>query len=303
MDISQQVKDFLMTRRAKLTPQQAGLPPGGGKRRVAGLRREEVAVLAGVSTEYYAQIERGDIARASEEILHAIATALQLDDVERQHLVELAAAARPRPRQPSRPAKVHPNVEQLLTAMPTVPTSILNGRLDLVATNALGAALYSEVHQRHHGNGVPNLARYVFLDECSHRTYPDWDAVAADTVATLQAESARSSRTKAFITLIGELSTRSMEFRSLWATHNVSSHQRGKKQFHHPVVGDLTLSYEAMQLPGTSGMQMVTFLAAPGSPDEDALRLLASWSDIDQLPTEPGTSTAVDTQPSGDKGQ
>lgn len=267
-----------MTRRARVTPEQAGLPPGGGKRRVEGLRREEVAVLAGVSTEYYAQIERGDVARASEEILHAVASALQLDDVERQHLLDLSRAAGPRMRRALPVSRVHANVQQLMDAMPGLPASIQNGRLDSLATNPLGRALYAEVYERHSGKGVPNLARYLFLDEHSRETFPDWNTVAEDAVATLQAESARDTRTKAFVELIGELSTVSREFRSMWATQNVSFHRRGKKRIHHPLVGEIVLNYEALELPGAPGLQMVTFLPEPGSPAEEALGLLGSWN-------------------------
>ena len=266
-----------MSRRARLTPGDVGLPPGGGQRRVAGLRREEVAVLAGVSTEYYSQIERGDIARASDEILHAIATALRLDDVERTHLFDLARAAAPRRRRPVE-SSVHVNVQRLMDAMPGLPSSIQNGRLDLLGTNALGRALYSEIYDRHRGPGVPNLAHYVFLDEHSRETFPDWSSIAGDAVAILQAESARAPRTKSFVELIGRLSTASAEFRTLWAGHNVSDHRRGRKRVHHPIVGEVTLDYEALLLPGAPGIQMVTFLPEPGSPAEDALRLLGSWN-------------------------
>ncbi len=267
-----------MTRRAKVTPEQAGLAPGGGKRRVAGLRREEVAVLAGVSTEYYAQIERGDIGRASEEILHAIASALLLDEVERQHLLDLSRAAGPRSRRPSPVGKVHANVRQLMDAMPGLPASIQNGRLDLLATNPLGRALYTEVYDRRRGPGFPNLARYLFLDEHSEQTFPDWNTVAGDAVATLQAESARRPHSKAFLELIGQLSTESLEFRAMWATRNVSAHRRGKKRIHHPLVGEVILNYEALQLPGAPGLQMVTFMPEPGSSAEDAMRLLGAWN-------------------------
>ncbi|MDI2035910.1 hypothetical protein PJL15_03044 [Paenarthrobacter nitroguajacolicus] len=279
-----------MTRRAKLTPEQAGLPPGGGKRRVNGLRREEVAVLAGVSTEYYAQIERGDIARASEEILNAIASALQLDDVERQHLLDLCRAARPRPRQPAQEGKIHANVRQLMDAMPGLPASIQNGRLDLLATNSLGRALYADVYERHSGTSLPNLALYMFLDEHSHVTFPDWTIVAEDAVRTLQSELARVPRSKAFVELIGRLSTISPEFRSMWAAHNVSAHRRGKKRIMHPVVGELELNYEALQLPGAPGLQMVTFLPEVGSPAEDALRLLGSWN----MPSSQGPRVSLE---------
>lgn len=267
-----------MSRRARATPEQAGLPVGGGRRRVSGLRREEVAVLAGVSTEYYAQIERGDIARASEEVLEAIASALQLDDVERQHLVDLAHAARSRPRRSVASGRVPPNVQRMLDAMPDLPAMIQNPRLDLLATNALGHALYADVYAHHRGAGVPNMARYLFLQESSHEMFPDWNAVADDTVAMLQAASARTPHTRALVELIGQLSTASVDFRTKWATRNVSAHRRGKKRIHHREVGELALEYEALELPGTQGLQMVTFLPEPGSSAEDALRLLGSWS-------------------------
>jgi len=265
-----------MIRRAKTAPADAGLPAGGGHRRVAGLRREEVAVLAGVSTEYYSQIERGDIGRASDEILHAIASALQFSETERQHLLVLSRAAAPRVRQAQVTGKIHANVQQLIDAMPTVPVSIQNGRLDLVATNPLGRALYEGIYERHTGAGVPNLAKYLFLDERSRETFPQWNSVAEDAVSTLQAQSARNPCGKAFTQLIGQLSVESKEFRSLWAAHNVSAHQRGKKRIYHPTVGEVALSYEALALPGGAGLQMSTFLPERGSSADDALRLLGS---------------------------
>ena len=270
-----------MTRRAKVTPEQAGLPAGGwggGTRRVDGLCREEVAVLAGVSTEYYAQIERGDIARTSEEVLEAIASALQLDDVERQHLIDLAHAARSRPRRSVASGRVPSNVQRMLDAMPDLPAIIHNARLDLLATNALGRALYADVYARHRGPGVPNMARYLFLQESSHEMFPDWSTVADDAVAVLQAASARTPHAKALVELIGRLSTASVDFRVKWATRNVAAHRRGRKRIHHSEVGELALEYEALDLPGTQGLQVVTFLPEPGSPAEDALRLLGSWS-------------------------
>jgi hypothetical protein len=276
MDTTQQVREFLMSRRAKVTPEQVGLPRGGGHRRVEGLRREEVAILAGVSIEYYAQIERGDISRASDEILHAIAGALRLDDVERDHLFDLARAAGPRNRRPAPPKIVHPNLQRMMDAMAALPATVQNGRLDLVATNQLGRAVYSAVLEHHQGQGMPNLAKYLFLDERSRETFPDWDAVADDAVATLQAESARAPQVKAHFELIGELSTLSTSFRAKWATHNVSAHRRGTKRVRHAQVGEMSLQYESLEVSGAPGLQLVTFLAEPGSPSEDALRLLGS---------------------------
>lgn len=277
MDNSRQVREFLMTRRAKVAPEQVGLPPGDRKRRVKGLRREEVAVIAGVSTEYYAQIERGDIARASEEVLDAIAFALQLDEIERQHLLDLARAAKPRARRPATSAPVPWNVQRMLDAMAGLPAIVQNARLDLLAANPLGRALYADVYDRHRGSGAPNMVRFLFLDDRSREMFPDWNTVADDAVATLRAESARTPQAKALVELVGQLSTVSVDFRAKWAAHNVSAHRRGKKRIRHPEVGELTLEYEALELPG-AGLQLVTFLPEPGSSSEDALRLLGSWS-------------------------
>lgn len=281
-----------MTRRANVAPGQVGLPPGDRKRRVAGLRREEVAVLAGMSTEYYAQIERGDIGRVSEEVLNAIASALRLDEIERQHLLDLARAARPRAHRPASAARVPANVQRMLDAMPGLPAIIQNARLDLLTTNPLGRALYTEVYERHQGSGVPNMVRFLFLDDRSREMFPDWDVVAADAVATLQAESARAPQARALVELVGQLSTVSVEFRAKWATHNVSAHRRGTKRIRHPQVGELALEYEALELPG-AGLQLVTFLPEPGSKSEDALRLLGSWS----APDHAGPGDAASARP------
>jgi transcriptional regulator with XRE-family HTH domain len=277
MEIAKEIKDFLTTRRARITPDQVGLP-AGGRRRVAGLRREEVALLAGVSAEYYVQIERGGVSGVSDEVLDAIATALRLDDEETKHLFILARAAvtRPRRRKPARARVEMPEpVQALVDAMITAPAVVQNGHLDIVGANALGRALYADVYDR--VDGAPNLARFIFLDRRADETFPDWNNAADDAVAMLRMEAARSPYSAAVTGLVGELATRSDEFRTRWAAHDIKAHRRGTKRFHHPVVGDLTLRFEALEVASAAGLTLYGFTAAAGSSSEEALRLLSSW--------------------------
>lgn len=283
MDIGQDIKGFLMTRRARITPEQVGLPPGR-RRRVPGLRREEVAQLAGVSIEYYTQIERGHVAGVSDEVLDAVAGALQLTEAETAHLFDLARAGAVKPgrRRTTRRAGVAlpDGVQQLLDSMVGAPAVVLNGHLDVVAANALGRALYAPVFGR--TGTTPNLARSVFLDPSADATFPDWSAAADDVVALLRAEAARAPDSPAVVALIGELATRSEPFRTRWAAHNVKAHHHGAKRFRHPAVGDLTLTYNAFELPGADGLSLFGYTAVPHSPAEQALKLLASWVATEQ---------------------
>ncbi|MEN0137430.1 MAG: helix-turn-helix transcriptional regulator [Rhodococcus sp. (in: high G+C Gram-positive bacteria)] len=277
MEIAKEIKDFLTTRRARITPDQVGLPVGG-RRRVAGLRREEVALLAGVSAEYYVQIERGSVAGVSDEVLDAVATALRLDEEETKHLFALAraAATKPRRRRPARARVGVPEpVQALIDAMLTAPAVVQNGHLDIVGTNALGRALYADVFDR--SDGVPNLARFIFLDRRADETFPDWTHAADDAVAMLRVEAARSPYSAAVTGLVGELATRSDEFRTRWAAHDIKAHRRGTKRFHHAAVGDLILRFEALEVASADGLTLFGFTAAPGSSSEEALRLLSSW--------------------------
>ncbi|MBY8856939.1 helix-turn-helix transcriptional regulator [Nocardia sp. CA2R105] len=277
MEIAKDIRDFLMTRRAKVTPQQVGLP-AAGRRRVAGLRREEVARLAGVSTEYYIQVERGRVAGVSDEVLHAIARALLLDEAETTHLFDLARAttAKPRRRRSARQS-VPDTVQALLDAMVTAPAVVQNGHLDLLAANALGRAVYGDVFERSSG-ATPNLARFIFLDDHAEQTFPDWNRAADDAVALLRVEAARSPYSPAVTGLIGELATRSEQFRTRWAAHDVRAHRRGSKHFHHRMVGDLTLRYEALEISADAGLTIIAYTAEPDSPAQEALLLLASWT-------------------------
>ena len=277
MDARGDIREFLTSRRAKLSPEQAGLPVYGGKRRVAGLRREEVALLAGISVEYYTRLERGTTSGVSEDVLDGIARALQLDEAERSHLTDLVRAAntlRPARRRPAQ-ERVRPTVARILDALSVAPAYVRNGRLDVLAANRLGAALFSEIL----ADPLPaNVARFTFLHPQATRFFVDWDSVASDAVAILRAEAGRDPYDRRLSDLIGELSTRSEEFRVRWARHDVTLHRSGVKRFHHPLVGELTLAYEALELPGDIGQRINVYTAEPGSPSAEALALLASWT-------------------------
>ena len=284
MDNRSEVRDFLVSRRARLTPREVGLPDVG-QRRVKGLRRGEVAALAGVSIEYYSKLERGAVAGASPSVLGAIARALHLDDAERSHLFHLAQAAddtsgilRPRRRRPRwSPA---PQLQWVLDAITAGPAIVRNGRMDLLATNALGAAMHSSMIDRSSAvaaGRAPNYARYTFLDEDSRGFYRDWSAAADTAVAILRTEAGRDPQDPLIHELVGELSTRSEEFRTRWSRHDVRLHGAGTKQFHHAAVGDLDLAYESVDMVSEAGLTLTIYAAEPASPTADALALLASW--------------------------
>ncbi|WP_405799415.1 helix-turn-helix transcriptional regulator [Streptomyces sp. NBC_01506] len=282
MDARTEFRDFLTSRRAGITPEQAGLPANGGRRRVTGLRREEVALLAGVSADYYIKLERGNARGVSDSVLEALSRALHLDEAERAHLFDLAAAANPGTRRsartPTRTPKPHvrPSVQRILDSMSTTPAYVRNRRLDILATNQLGRALLGPILA---GPRVPpNVARFMFLDPPATDFYVDWERMAAGTVAILRAEAGRDPHDRALTDLVGELSTRSDLFRTRWATHNVHLHRGGVKRLHHPVVGELTLSYEALELPADTGLTMMAYSPEPATPARDALNLLASWA-------------------------
>jgi transcriptional regulator with XRE-family HTH domain len=292
VDHRQQAREFLVSRRAKLTPAQANLP-AGTNRRVPGLRRSEVAALAGVSIEYYSKLERGALAGVSAGVLDAIARALQLDDAERAHLFDLAHAAdgssalmRPR-RRAAKPWTPRPSLQWTLDAVTEGPAFVGNGRMDLLAANRLARAFYADVYadpQR-----PANLARFTFLDQRARRFYPDWNLLADICVAILRTEAGRDPHDKELQNLVGELSTRSDEFRQRWGAHNVRHHGSGAKTYHHPIVGELTLAYEGLELAAEPGLTLTIYTAEPGTPSEEALRLLASWAASQE--TDPDAQT------------
>jgi len=277
------VRDFLVTRRARITPQQAGLAFYGGNRRVPGLRREEVAMLAGVSADYYTRLEKGNLSGVSDTVLGAIANALQLDEAERLHLADLARAANTSPARAAWrnvPQQVRPGIRLILDGMADTPAFIRNGRLDILAVNTLGRALYSPVFTSH--GGTPNLARFRFFNPAARQFYPDFTDSAHTTVELLRTEAGRDPFNPSLTGLIGELSTRSEEFRTLWAAHNVRLHRTGIKHFNHPAVGRLDLMFEAMALEADGGLTLTAYTAEPGTPSHDGLKLLESWAATQQ---------------------
>ncbi|PRA79108.1 helix-turn-helix transcriptional regulator [Microbacterium sp. MYb66] len=279
METPDAISEFLTTRRARLVPEDVGLPDFGGRRRVPGLRREEVALVAGMSPEYYKRLERGQAKGVSDAVIDGVSRALRLDEAEHAHLHDLirAAAAGARPRQRERPAQavqVTAATRQTIDAMSTVPVYVQNGRLDAVATNALGRALFSEMLDD--APAPANAARFVFLEPRAQGFYRDWGAQTRQVVAVLRAEAGRSPYDRRLSDLVGELSTRSDLFRKLWAAHDVREHRAGLKTIHHPIVGDLDLTYQAMDLASDRGLQMIVFSAEPASASRERLQLLAN---------------------------
>jgi transcriptional regulator with XRE-family HTH domain len=284
MDTAHDIRQFLATRRAKITPQKAGLPAFGSNRRVPGLRREEVALLAGVSIDYYVRLERGHLAGASEEVLDAVANALQLDEAERAHLYDLAAAQRRRParraKKPRGPIPV--SIQRVLDSMADTPAFVRNGRLDILATNRLGRALYAPLFAADAPRLV-NIARFKLLTPAGRDFFPDWETSLNTTVSLLRTEAGRAPHDSDLTGLIGELVTRSEEFRTAWAKHNVRLHHTGSKPFRHPEIGDIRLDFDAMDLPAQPGLTLTVYSAEPGTRDHDALLLLSAWAATEDL--------------------
>jgi transcriptional regulator with XRE-family HTH domain len=277
MDRSSEIREFLSTRRARITPEQAGLAPHSGARRVPGLRREEVAQLAGVSVDYYVRLERGRTQSVSETVLDAVARALQLDDTERAHLVDLTqpTTARTRRKRPLAPQRVHPVLYRTLDAL-TVPAVIQGRRTDVLAANKLASALYTDFEAR--PRRERNFARFVFLHEAARTLYADWEQVAGDCLAFLRLYAGRHPDDPQLTEPIGELSLHSDTFRSMWADHNVIAHTSGTKRLHHPLVGDLTLDYVALAVEGDPDQTLVIYTPEPASSSAEALSILASWT-------------------------
>ncbi|GAA3720951.1 helix-turn-helix transcriptional regulator [Gordonia hankookensis] len=279
-DLRTQIREFLSSRRARITPDQAGLPAYGSNRRVKGLRREEVALLAGVSVDYYVRMERGSLAGASDSVLASLADALQLDEAERDHLYALArqsqtGAGTRRARTPA--STVRPAIQQVLDAISDAPAWVRNGRHDIVAMNQLARALYSPVLAD--PRRPANTTRFVYLHpEEAEEFFVDYDKIARDAAAMLRLEAGRNPNDKALIQLVGELSTRSELFRQRWASQDVRFHRSGRKRLRHPVVGQLDLDFEGMELPSEPGLYLNIYTAAAGTPTADGLKLLASWA-------------------------
>ncbi|MBD3924463.1 helix-turn-helix domain-containing protein [Nocardioides cavernae] len=277
MDNRAEVRDFLTSRRSRITPDQAGLPLYGTNRRVSGLRREEVALLAGVSTDYYTKLERGSLSGVSDSVLDAVAGALHLDEAERTHLLDLArtanAGGRARRAAPKQHLRV--GVQRILDSI-DAPAYVRNDRMDLLGMNRLGRALMPDLPDPTEGRS--NLARYMFLDPRARDFYVEWASVAKDSVAALRIEAGRNPYDRQLTDLVGELSTRSEDFRTWWASHNVKLHRTSTKKMHHPVAGELELTGEALLLPGDPGLTLVTYTVEPATTSFEAIKFLASWA-------------------------
>lgn len=268
--------EFLRSRRARLRPEDVGLPDYGRHRRVPGLRREELALLAGVSVAYYTRLEQGSGHNVSAEVLDAIARALRLDGTERAHLTHLARPQARRRRQSHRPQQVRPELRTLMDAMDGVPAYLVGRRQDVLGWNRLAAAVFGDfgalpVQER-------NLVRLVFLDPATAELYAEWECRACEVVSNLRMYAGQHPDDEQLSALVGELSVKNEEFRRLWAAHTVADKTHGVKKLRHPLVGELDLYFERLELPDDPAQFLVTFHAAPGSPSEDALRLLSSWS-------------------------
>lgn len=285
---SVEVREFLTSRRARVTPQMVGLPSWDGtRRRVPGLRREEVATLAGVSADYYKRLERGNLVGVSDSVLEAIARALNLDDAERDHLYDLAHAANPTPRHrraTTAPVRIRDSVRFLLHAITDAPAFVRNERRDILAANHLGRALYAPMYDN--PTQPSNTARFIFLDPRARDFYTDWNQAADNVVAILRAATGKRPGDRPLAELVGELHHDSDEFRTRWANHDVRHHYSGRKRYHHPLVGDIELLFEAMPIGPDQTLTLMVYPAAPDSPAQHALRLLASWTLTNQEPAE-----------------
>ncbi len=279
IDLRTEIKEFLSSRRARIAPERAGLPAYGGNRRVKGLRREEVALLAGVSVDYYVRMERGGLTGVSDGVLDAVASALHLDEAERAHLFHLArqsgapgGARRRRSAVPVRPA-----LQQVLDAMTDAPAWICNRRYDVLATNHLARALWAPVLAD--PRRPANTARFVYLDpEAAKAFFVDYDRIAGDVAAKLRTEAGRNPHDEELSALVGALATHSELFRRRWASRDVRLHRSGRKRLHHPVVGRLDLDVESMELPAEPGLLLNVYTAAAGTAAADSPALLASWA-------------------------
>lgn len=276
LDQRAELGDFLRSCRARLRPADVGLPDHGRHRRVPGLRREELAQLAGVSVAYYTRLEQGHAQNVSAEVLDAIARALRLSGTETAHLNHLASPRTRRRGRPARPQQVRPELRTLLEAMEGVPAYLVGRRQDVIGWNQLAAAVFGDF------GALPvaerNLVRLVFLDPATAELYADWECRACEVVSNLRLYAGQNPDDERLSALVGELSVKNEEFRRLWAAHTVADKTHGVKRLRHPIVGELELAFETLTLPDDPAQFLVTFHAEPGSPSADALRLLSSWT-------------------------
>ncbi|WP_159775315.1 helix-turn-helix transcriptional regulator [Streptomyces sp. HM190] len=277
MDRTAEIAGFLRGRRAQVTPDQVGLPDDGRPRRVPGLRRDEVARLAGVSTEYYTRLEQGRSANPSTAVLDALARALRLDETEREHLADLwGSGSRPQRRSPEPPQRVRSGLHLTLRTLEQVPAFVLGRRTEVLAANRLARAVLTDFE------ALPaprrQLARWMLLDPGARERCHDWEQLAAETVAILRFEAGRHPDDRRLADLVGELTLSCPEFSGWWNDHRVLRRTHGVKRYRHPDVGDLTFAYESFPVPGSTDQTLCVYNAEPGSPTERALRLLGDWT-------------------------
>ncbi|GLV72904.1 helix-turn-helix domain-containing protein [Streptomyces hygroscopicus] len=289
MDSENPLGRFLRARRELVRPEDVGILPGA-RRRVAGLRREEVALLAGVSTDYYVRLEQGRERHPSAQVVDALARALVLEEDAVAHLHRLARPAPVRRRPAARRERVSPTLLRMMEGWPRTPAVVLGRCLTVLAHNTLGGALFDgHTHSR-------DLVRLVFLDPDAREFYPDWERVAANTVAGLRAAVGLDEEDPELIAVVGELSLKSETFRRLWARHDIRQKTHETKRFRHRLVGELTLDYEALTVNSAPGQQLVVYQAEPGSPSEQALSLLGSLAaEAVEAPHEPARTTKKGT--------
>ncbi|OHT85369.1 transcriptional regulator [Mycobacteroides saopaulense] len=296
MDQRKEIKEFLATRRARITPQRAGIPDYGSTRRVPGLRREEVALLAGVSVDYYTRMERGNISGVSDSVLNAVSRVLQLDEAEHAHLFDLARAAQTTRRtQKPTARKIRPSVQHVLDALVGAPAWVSNDRLDILATNQLGEALYRDAAAD--PERPINIARFLFLNPRSRDFFVDWNQQADNAVAILRTAAGRDPYDEKLSHLVGQLSTRSDDFRTRWGSHDVRFHHTGSKALHHRAVGRLDLTFNALELAADPGLTLYVMTDEPNSTTAERLTLLGSWAVTDRQ-AEPAESAPTDLSPS-----
>ncbi|WP_411105725.1 helix-turn-helix transcriptional regulator [Streptomyces sp. cmx-4-9] len=297
LDQRAELGEFLRSRRARLRPEDVGLPDYGRHRRVPGLRREELAQLAGVSVAYYTRLEQGNGQNVSAQVLDAIARALRLDGTETAHLTHLARPAPRRRRQPPRPQQVRPGLRTLLEAMEGVPAYLVGRRQDVIGWNRAAAEVFGDF------GALPaaerNLVRMVFLDPATAELYADWECRACEVVSNLRMYAGRHPEDEQLSALVGELSVKNEEFRRLWAAHTVADKTHGVKRLRHPLVGELSLSFQTLRLPDDPEQALVVYHAAPGSPSEDALRMLSSWASPAAACSPAGRAAAPADGPAG----
>ena len=294
MELKTEIREFLTSRRARITPGEAGITAYGA-RRVPGLRRSELAALAGVSVEYYTRIERGNLTGVSHNVLEALVGALQLDDAERAHLFDLARASQPAAmtrRRRTTGQQVRPNVQWVLDSITGAAAFVGNGCHDIIAANQLGEALWSPLYAM--CERPVNSARYLFLDPTARELYPDWKRIANETVAIMRHTAGADPYDRRLSELVGELSMRSDEFRTRWASHDVRFHNTGTKRMMHPLVGELTVNFERFDLAAESGLTMFTYTAVPGTRSAEGLNLLASWAATPHAPLVDGSHLKQD---------